>query len=96
MALLEISWDPKKARANLRKHKISFTEAATALQDDYAVSRPDRNDPERTVMIGYSMEQHLLVVVHIEYIEENWVRIISARKANKKDQEKYARGDADE
>ena len=94
--LMTISWDPKKAKSNERKHGVTFTEASSALDDEFAIVRADRDYPGRSVLTGYSNEQHLLVVIHIEYIEHDWVRIISARKASRTERKKYEQGDSDE
>ena len=89
--MLEVSWDPKKARGNLKKHGVTFTEASTVLSDPFAEPRDDEDYPERVVLTGYSSEQRLLVVVHVEIVEENWVRIISACKANVSERKRHSR-----
>ena len=93
---MDISWDPKKAKSNIRKHHVSFTEASTVFEDPYATRAPDKGDPEREVITGYSAEEHVLVVVHIEYVTEGdpvWVRIISARKATPKERRAHQKGE---
>lgn len=89
---MDFSWDPKKAAANVRKHGVTFTEAATAFEDPQATTRYDSDHHERAILIGYSQEEHLLVVVHIEIVEESWVRIISARKASPRERKVHERG----
>ena len=58
MADLRIEWDDTKARANLRKHGISFNEAETAFSDDYGLILPDPDhssmDDERLILLGMS------------------------------------------
>jgi len=75
-------WDPEKARANVRKHGVSFEEAATVFGDDEAWTYPDdiHSIAEvRLIMIGMSHRERLLTVSYT-YRGEN-TRIISARNA---------------
>jgi uncharacterized DUF497 family protein len=79
---MRFEWDAAKARANLRKHGVSFEEASTVFYDELAVtgSDPDHSVGEaRFVTFGVSSEQRLLVVAHADRGET--IRIISARKA---------------
>jgi uncharacterized protein len=81
---MDIDWDPKKAEANLREHKVSFAEAATVLTDDYALMRedPDSFAEQRFVALGMSATGAMLVVVYT-HREPEIYRLISAWKANK-------------
>ena len=82
---MEFEWDPKKASSNLRKHKISFKEASSALSDPMAATGadPDHSIGEfRFITFGISERGRLLVVSHTEQSET--IRIISARLASKK------------
>jgi len=90
---MKIEWDPKKARSNLRKHKVSFEEAATALSDPMAVTGgdPDHSVGEfRYITFGISERGCLLVVAHTEQGET--IRIISARLASKGERRIYEEG----
>ena len=81
---MRFEWDPEKARSNLRKHKVSFEEAATALRDPMAATGcdPDHSvGEERFITFGVSERGRLLVVAHTE--ENDTLRIISARVASK-------------
>ncbi len=93
MADLRIEWDAGKARANLRKHGISFDEAETAFSDDYALLLPDPDhstvDEERLVLIGMSAAVRVLVVVHCERDDGNTIRLISARRATRSERAQY-------
>jgi uncharacterized DUF497 family protein len=83
-------WDPKKESANLRKHGITFAEAATVFGDPLSVTilDPDHDfEEERFVIIGMSTAQQLLVVVHT--IREERIRLISARTATKYEKQAY-------
>ena len=86
---MEITWDPTKAESNLKKHGISFEEAATVIQSEMTVTVEDHStDEQRFATIGVSIKLRVLLVVHT-YRDESEVRIISARKATKKEQQEY-------
>ena len=86
-------WDPPKAEANLRTHGVGFAEAVTVLEDDCALTRedPDAVDEPRFVTLGLSNLGDLLVVVYA-YREPDIIRVISAWKANKRQEEMYEKG----
>lgn len=86
---MRITWDLKKAAANLRDHGISFTEAVTAFNDRWALYEPDKDFPERGNLIAYSVENHMLFVVYIEREDADLRRIISARKPTKLERRRY-------
>ncbi|MBW2004994.1 MAG: BrnT family toxin [Deltaproteobacteria bacterium] len=88
--MLIFEWDPQKAKSNIEKHGISFEEAITAFQDTFSLTIDDplhSIDEERVVLIGMSNKNRLLVVVHTERGDN--IRIISARKATKKERGNY-------
>lgn len=90
---MEFEWDPEKAISNLRKHKVSFEEASTALSDPMAATGadPDHSIGEfRYITFGFSERGRLLVVSHTEQSET--IRIISARLASKKERKIYEEG----
>jgi uncharacterized protein len=92
---IKFDWDPRKARRNLRKHGIDFDEASTVFADTLSITIPDPDhseDEERWVTMGLSNRQRLLVVVHTE--EEEMIRIISARTADRLERRKYEEGDS--
>ncbi len=89
---MKFTWDPKKASENIKKHKVSFDEAVTVFYDPLAkiTDDPDHsNDEERFLMIGHSSKQHLLMVIHVYREENETIRIISARKATKKEKKDF-------
>jgi uncharacterized DUF497 family protein len=90
LALVRIDWDPYKAEANLRAHGIRFSEAATVLADDHALTRedPDAVGEQRFVTLGMSATGVLLVVVYT-HREPDIYRLISAWKANKPQRKQY-------
>jgi uncharacterized DUF497 family protein len=88
--LLEFEWDPKKAARNLRKHRVSFREAAMVFGDVLAFTYDDSRHPhgeERYVTIGMSDQGRVLVVAHTTRGE--LIRIISARKATRREIKAY-------
>jgi len=90
---MKFEWDPKKARSNLRKHKVSFEEAATAMRDPMSATGvdPDHSvSEERFVTFGVSEGGRLLVVAHTE--KDDTIRIISAREASKGEKRIYEEG----
>ena len=77
---MEFEWHPDKAAANLRKHGVSFDEAATVLVDPLSLTVPDplhSQDEERFITVGMSFERRLLIVAHTE--RGTRIRLISAR-----------------
>lgn len=86
----EFEWDEAKARANERKHGVSFHEAVTCFLDEYAFTAPDKDYPERFVLIGRSTRLRILFVVSAESDER--IRLISARKASPYQRKVYQHG----
>ena len=87
---LRFEWDRRKAARNVAKHGVSFDEASTVFADGLSLTIPDPDhseDEDRWVIIGQSNRGRLLVVVHTE--DDNTVRIISARAAEKPERVKY-------
>ncbi|RJP26985.1 MAG: BrnT family toxin [Candidatus Omnitrophota bacterium] len=90
---MKFEWDSKKARSNIRKHKVSFEEATTALSDPMAATNADPDhslNEERFITIGVSIRGRLLVVSHTE--QGHTIRIISARLASKGERTIYEEG----
>jgi hypothetical protein len=88
-----ITWDPKKAGANFRKHGISFEEAATIFSDTLSTTFPSQDHSEseaRFLTIGLSANRQTLVVTHTE--DDNVIRIISARQATSQEKRFYEKG----
>ncbi len=87
---MEFEWDLGKSKANLKKHSISFHEAATVFGDPLAISF---NDPDHSIRehrfltFGYSRMNQLLVVIHTE--RRGKTRIIIARRATKQERKIY-------
>jgi uncharacterized DUF497 family protein len=86
-------WDPNKAAANVKKHRITFEEAASVFLDPAALtfSDPDHSeDEDREITIGLSTRQRLLFVAHAA--RDGRVRIISARRATPQERRQYEEG----
>jgi uncharacterized DUF497 family protein len=82
-------WDDNKALTNLRQHGVTFEQAAEAFFDPFLkVVDASRNDEARDAIIGMDMQWNLLFVVHLE-LEEDAMRIISVRKATRKERVEY-------
>ena len=95
MPEIRIEWDEAKNRDNVRKHKVSFQEAATVFYDERALllADPDHSDEEdRFILLGLSSTLRLLVVCHCYRRGSESIRIISARKATKPEAAVYAEG----
>lgn len=89
--MLNFEWDINKVEINIKLHGVSFDEASEAFYDLNAVRSFDIEHSEnehRFYLIGFSTRR-LLFVIYAEKIEEDIIRIISARKAEAKYQEEY-------
>jgi len=92
MRELRFDWDHRKAAANLRKHGVSFAEAETAFFDEDAliIADPDHSEVEdRFILLGVSAGLRVLFVCHCVRESGSLIRIISARRANRQEQEQY-------
>ena len=85
-------WDSKKESRNRAKHGVSFSEAATVFSDDSALFMEDSEHSEtepRFLLLGMSSSLKLLVVVHAYREHDDVIRIISARRATKRERSDY-------
>ena len=92
MDKLKFEWNSKKDQTNTKKHGISFNEAQTVFYDEHAIQffDPEHSESEdRFILLGASFKSNTLVVCHCFREEETKVRIISARKADKSEEEAY-------
>ena len=93
MTDLHFEWDKRKASANVKKHGVSFEEARSVFVDERAklIDDPDHSEDEhRFILLGLSNSLRLLIVCHCHRDEDNVIRIISARKANKAESALYS------
>ncbi|MBI4010976.1 MAG: BrnT family toxin [Candidatus Rokubacteria bacterium] len=87
---MQFEWEPAKAAANLKKHRVSFDEAVTVFYDPLAATfgDPDHSDDEsRLVTVGYSARGRLLVVCHVD--RGGAPRLISARRATARERKRH-------
>ncbi len=92
MRELRFEWDERKATTNRRNHGISFEEARTVFLDEDALQIPDpehSEDEDRFVMLGVSSRLRVLVVCHCYRQDDEVIRIISARKADRGERRQY-------
>ena len=93
--MLSFEWDENKNRINQKKHGISFDEASSVFYDDLAILFDDpehSQDEERFILLGMSEAANVCIVCHCYRASETVIRIISARRATKKEEERYVRG----
>ncbi len=85
---MEFEWDERKARANLRRHRIDFADAATVFEDERSVTVADEaSDEERYATIGLDALGRVLVVTYT--VRGERIRMISARRATRREREEY-------
>ena len=90
---MQFEWDPQKAAANVKRRRISFDEAASVLEDPLSTTYPDEAHSEeetRFLTIGASRRGRVVVVAHTE--RNDTIRIISARRATRREREFYEQG----
>ena len=89
---MDVTWDEEKNRSNQKKHGVSFEEAATVFYDDNSVlfDDPDHSfGEERFLIIGITTTEKICIVSHCYRDDNEVLRIISARKATKHEQNIY-------
>lgn len=89
---IRFTWDPRKASANRRRHRVAFDEAETVFSDDNAILLDDAahsDDEPRYVLLGLSERFRILVVSHTVRDRGRTIRIISARKATHRERDQY-------
>jgi uncharacterized protein len=90
---LTFEWDPSKAHSNFAKHGVGFEEASTVFGDRLSLTIPDpehSRTEERFVTMGSAFTGKLLVVVHTDRGDN--IRIISARRASRRERKCYEKG----
>ncbi|MEK6775341.1 MAG: BrnT family toxin [bacterium] len=94
MTNIHFEWDERKSRENKKKHGVSFDEAQSVFLDENAIRYydPDHSqDEDRFIMLGMSFKLRVLVVCHCYRSSDKVIRIVSVRKANKKEITAYWR-----
>ena len=87
-------WNEAKNQANVRKHGVSFEEAKSVFFDESALllADPDHSeDEDRFVLLGLSAKLRLVLVCHCFEADDGLIRVISCRKANRKEMSLYRR-----
>jgi uncharacterized DUF497 family protein len=89
---MKITWDPMKARANLAKHGVRFSDAESVLFDPGALTREDEDaeGEQRFVSVGSDAMGRVLTVVYS--YQEEVIRMISARQASRTERRAYEEG----
>ena len=90
--MIHFEWDPVKDRINIMKHGVSFEEASTVFYDSNAIlfDDPDHSTREdRFLILGISRKAHICIVSHCYRDKDEVIRIISARRATKREIKAY-------
>jgi len=90
---MKFEWDPQKADGNLKKHGVSFQDAASALGDALSITYPDPDHSlreHRFITVGMSQSGRVFMVAHTD--RRGNIRIISARKTTRKERKHYEEG----
>lgn len=93
--MIFFDWDENKNQKNQIKHGISFDEAKTVFWDENAILFDDvehSEEEDRFLLLGMSNETNVCIVCHCYRESDSIIRIISARKATKMEEERYVRG----
>jgi uncharacterized DUF497 family protein len=91
---IHFEWDETKNKVNFQKHGISFEEAESVFFDECAllIADPDHSENEdRFVLLGLSAKLRLLLVCHCFEVDDGLIRVISCRKAKRKEISLYRR-----
>ena len=94
MKNIRFKWNQSKSKLNLQKHGVSFEETQSVFYDDFAIEFFDNDhsgNEDRFILLGMSEKFRILVVCHCHKEEDSIIRIISARKATKKESQFYKR-----
>ena len=86
---MSYEWDPNKAIANIEKHGIDFADAVTVFEDLNAVTIDDNPDYEEQRFITIAMDALGRILVVVYRWRGDIIRLISARKATKKERKQY-------
>ena len=91
---MKFEWDRKKENINIKKHGVTFEQASYVFADPFALNRYDEehsDEEERWVLLGKSLNETILLVAHTfrDINGKEFVRIISARRATKKEEKSY-------
>lgn len=89
---IRFRWNQDKAKLNIKNHEVTFEQAAQVFFDPFVQHQDaSRNNQQRDGAVGCDFDFRLLFIVHIE-IEDEFIRIISARKADAQERSRYETG----
>ncbi len=91
---MEFEWDPTKAALNLKRHHVTFQEAATVFGDPLSITVPDPDysfGEQRSIIVGSSNRGRFFIVSHTERGDR--IRVISARELTPRERKAYEEGD---
>ena len=87
---MRVTWDPAKAAENLRDHRVDLAQAASVIDDPFAIRIEDpTHDEPRFLALGATLSGQILVVVYA-YGDNDDIRLISAREASRAERRRYA------
>ena len=86
---MDFEWDPAKARSNLSKHGVRFSDVEPAFYDEFALSMADKfsRAEERFLLVGRDATGRVITVSYTYRVDS--IRIISARPATKSERKDY-------
>ena len=93
--MYNFEWDENKNKANIEKHGLDFQEASSVFYDETGIIFDDpehSEEEERFILLGMSSSANVCMVCHCYRQSDTVIRIISARKATKKEEQRYVRG----
>ncbi len=88
---MDVVWDPEKAKANFLKHGVRFSDAEGVLYDPMALAREDEASEGERRFVAIGMDHLTRIVVVVFTVRSETVRIISARRASRREREQYAK-----
>ena len=89
---MNYQWDATKARSNLHKHGVDFADVVIVFEDMMALTIEDAYpDEQRFITVGMDALGRILVLV-FTYVDRDTIRVISARKATRRERKQYEEG----
>ncbi|MFC1853911.1 BrnT family toxin, partial [candidate division CSSED10-310 bacterium] len=89
--IMRIIWDPDKAKQNFQKHKIRFSDAELVLFDPNCLTIEDKGAENEHIFVSIGMDAIGRIIVVVYSYRDDDIRLISARRATKKEIANYER-----